>query len=319
MIPKKIGNILNSSLQNSDSNVLKTTFFDTFPVQKPESLLSRWSVRTGHDSLYFSIMETPPGLSSPLRMDYSCLLPSGAVEAETRGRSPPSKGPNPIGYNGITCLTPVMHPSCVQTPQSPRMALVVPSVVSSMNSLFIGAFLPSLPLDSLLSTQGIMILLLVAYAGAMWMFLTSAPKVHTVMVSDLEVARQFYEGMLNLPAADVPLHYYYNYEQTLSASAMDPLYMSPSLGAPVATGLNASTDGLWYQLKKNTQLHVISGAGMGQKSRQRHVCFDRDCLELVLMRVQTRGLKHKIRRESPLNFLVKDIDNRVIELAEVSN
>lgn len=199
------------------------------------------------------------------------------------------------------------------------MALVVPSVVSSMNSLFIGAFLPSLPLDSLLSTQGIMILLLVAYAGAMWMFLTSAPKVHTVMVSDLEVARQFYEGMLNLPAADVPLHYYYNYEQTLSASAMDPLYMSPSLGAPVATGLNASTDGLWYQLKKNTQLHVISGAGMGQKSRQRHVCFDRDCLELVLMRVQTRGLKHKIRRESPLNFLVKDIDNRVIELAEVSN
>ena len=79
------------------------------------------------------------------------------------------------------------------------MALVVPSVVSSMNSLFIGAFLPSLPLDSLLSTQGIMILLLVAYAGAMWMFLTSAPKVHTVMVSDLEVARQFYEGLLNLP------------------------------------------------------------------------------------------------------------------------
>lgn len=58
----------------------------------------------------------------------------------------------------------------------------------------LGAFLPSLPLDSLFSTQGIMVMLLAAYAVAMWMFLTSAPKVHTVMVSDLEIARQFYEG-----------------------------------------------------------------------------------------------------------------------------
>ncbi|MDA0867720.1 MAG: glyoxalase-like domain protein, partial [Cyanobacteria bacterium] len=41
-----------------------------------------------------------------------------------------------------------------------------------------------MPMDSLLSTQGIMVMLLVAYAGAMWMFLSSAPKVHTVMVSD---------------------------------------------------------------------------------------------------------------------------------------
>ncbi|MFM7559825.1 MAG: glyoxalase-like domain protein, partial [Cylindrospermopsis raciborskii] len=39
----------------------------------------------------------------------------------------------------------------------------------------IASFLPSLPLDSLFSTQGIMIMLLAAYAGAMWMFLTSAP------------------------------------------------------------------------------------------------------------------------------------------------
>jgi hypothetical protein len=61
--------------------------------------------------------------------------------------------------------------------------------------------LPGLPLDSLFSTQGIMVMLLVAYAGAMWMFLTSAPKVHTIMVSDLEIARQFYEGLLNLAAA----------------------------------------------------------------------------------------------------------------------
>ncbi|MEP0818318.1 glyoxalase-like domain protein [Trichocoleus desertorum AS-A10] len=186
--------------------------------------------------------------------------------------------------------------------------------------LTLGAFFPALPLDSLLSTQGIMVLLLAAYAGAMWMFLTSAPKVHTIMVSDLESGRQFYEGVLGLAAAEVPLHYYYNYEQSLGATSVDPLYMSPGLGGPATATRNFNgTDGLWYQLKKNTQVHVISGASLGQKDRQRHVCFDRDCLEQVLMRVQTRGIKHKIRREKPLNFLVKDWEGRVIELAEVSN
>lgn len=54
-------------------------------------------------------------------------------------------------------------------------------------------------------------------------------------------------------------------------------------------------------------------------ARDRHVCFDRDCLDQILLRVQTRGLKHKIRREKPLNFLVKDYAGRVIELAEVAN
>ena len=158
-------------------------------------------------------------------------------------------------------------------------------------------------------------MLLVAYAGAMWMFLTSAPKVYTMMVSDLQVAQQFYEGLLDLPAADVPLHYYYNYEQTLGAGSIDPLYMSPSPGNP---GVNGS-DGLWYQLKKNTQLHIISGASLGEKRRQRHVCFDRDCLEEVLLRVQARRLKYKIRRDKPLNFLVKDYQERVFEMAEVAN
>ncbi|MEB3272327.1 MAG: glyoxalase-like domain protein [Prochlorothrix sp.] len=177
-------------------------------------------------------------------------------------------------------------------------------------------------LDSLFSTQGIMVLLLVAYAGAMWMFLTSAPKVHTVMVSDLSLAQTLYEGLLNLPAADVPLHYYYNYEQTLAGGgmAMDPLYMSTTdLGSTATATRSSSVDGLWYQLKKNTQLHVIPGASLGYNDRQRHVCFDRDCLELLLMRVQTRGIKHKIRRDKPLNFLVKDLEGRVIELLEVSN
>ncbi|MEM6614555.1 MAG: glyoxalase-like domain protein, partial [Cyanobacteria bacterium P01_C01_bin.72] len=33
----------------------------------------------------------------------------------------------------------------------------------------------------------------------------------------------------------------------------------------------------------------------------------------------SRRLKYKIRRDEPLNFLVKDIDNQTIEMAEVSN
>ena len=180
---------------------------------------------------------------------------------------------------------------------------------------YVGAFLPPIALDSLFSTQGIMVMLLTAYAGAMWMFLTSAPKVYTVMVSDLGNAQRFYEGLLDLPAADVPLHYYYNYEQAMGAGGLDPLYMSTTTSS---TGLNGA-DGLWYQLKKNTQLHIIAGASGGYKERQRHVCFDRDCLEALLMRIQARRLKYKIRRDRPLNFLVKDIDNRTIEMAEVSN
>lgn len=173
-----------------------------------------------------------------------------------------------------------------------------------------------LPIDGLLSTQGIMVMLLVAYAGAMWMFLSSAPKVHTVMVSDLETARRFYEGMLRLQVADVPLHYYYNYEQTLGTAGLDPMMAAGSLQTP-NPGFS-SPDGLWYQLKKNTQIHVISGASRGHRDRQRHVCFDHDCLEQLLMRVQTRGIRHKIRREKPLNFLVKDYDGQVIEMAEVA-
>ncbi|MBE8991556.1 glyoxalase-like domain protein [Nostoc sp. LEGE 12447] len=198
------------------------------------------------------------------------------------------------------------------------MVIAVSAMSFLLSPLTLGSFLPSLPLDSLFSTQGIMVMLLAAYAGAMWMFLTSAPKVHTVMVSDLEIARQLYEGLLDLPAAEVPLHYYYNYEQTIGATGIDPLYMStgPSLSSKV---MNNATEGLWYQLKKNTQLHVITGASLGSKNQQRHVCFDHDCLEMILMRVETRGLKFKIRNQKPLNFLVKDYEGRVIEVAEVAN
>lgn len=199
------------------------------------------------------------------------------------------------------------------------MTLAVSVNPMAVLPLHLSSFLPSLPLDSLFSTQGIMVMLLAAYAGAMWMFLTSAPKVHTVMVSDLGQARQFYEGMLNLPVAEVPLHYYYNYEQTLGTTGIDPLYLSPNVGRTATSQTMATADGLWYQLMKNTQLHVIGGAGIGDKNRDRHVCFDRDCLDQLLMRVQTRGISYKIRREKPLNFLVKDYDGRVIEMAEVSN
>lgn len=194
---------------------------------------------------------------------------------------------------------------------------IAASVMSFLLGPFtIGSFLPSLPLDSLFSTQGIMVMLLAAYAGAMWMFLTSAPKVHTVMVSDLEIARQLYEGLLDLPAAEVPLHYYYNYEQTIGATGIDPLYLGSS---PTYNRTNNASEGLWYQLKKNTQLHVITGASLGNKNQQRHVCFDRECLEMILLRVEMRGLKFKIRSRKPLNFLVKDYERRVIEMAEVAN
>jgi hypothetical protein len=199
------------------------------------------------------------------------------------------------------------------------MALAVSIMALALQPLHLSSFLPGLPLDSLFSTQGIMVMLLAAYAGAMWMFLTSAPKVHTIMVSDLGQARQFYEGMLDLPVAEVPLHYYYNYEQTLGTTGIDPLYLSPNVGRATSAQTMGTSEGLWYQLMKNTQLHVISGALSGEKNRQRHVCFDRDCLDQLLMRVQTRGIKYKIRREKPLNFLVKDYDGRVIEMSEVSN
>jgi catechol 2,3-dioxygenase-like lactoylglutathione lyase family enzyme len=195
-------------------------------------------------------------------------------------------------------------------------------MMSSVFTLPVASIFQGLPLDTLVSTQGIMVMLLVAYAGAMWAFLSSAPKVHTVMVSDLDSARRFYEGILSLSAAEVPLHYYYNYEQTLgTAGGLDPMFGTAGLGAsslgrPAAYG---TPEGLWYQLKKNTQLHVIAGASLGNRNRQRHVCFDHDCLAYLLMQVQTRGIRHKLRRDRPLNFLVKDFDGEVIEMAEVNS
>jgi catechol 2,3-dioxygenase-like lactoylglutathione lyase family enzyme len=199
------------------------------------------------------------------------------------------------------------------------MLIAINLIDFSFHTLPLSAFFPEFPIfDGIFSTQGVMVMLLAAYAVAMWMFLTSAPKVHTIMVSDLTIARDFYEGLLGLSVADVPLHYYYNYEQTLGATGIDPLYLSAPVGNTVTSKMQG-TEGLWYQLMKNTQLHIIGGASYGSKDQERHVCFDKDCLEQILMRVQLRGVKHKIRSERPLNFLVKDLDDRVIEMTEVKN
>jgi hypothetical protein len=171
--------------------------------------------------------------------------------------------------------------------------------------------------DGLFSTQGIMIMLLAAYAGAMWMFLTSAPKVYTVMVSDLDSAKHLYEGILNLAAADIPLHYYYNYEQSIGTAGIDPMYLSGRVGSLTARG--NGNDGLWYQLRKNTQLHVVTGASVGDRGRHRHISFDRLALEQLLLRIQSRGIKYKINQERPLEFLVKDYDGLVFEFTEMRN
>ncbi|BAP17165.1 glyoxalase-like domain protein [cyanobacterium endosymbiont of Epithemia turgida] len=184
----------------------------------------------------------------------------------------------------------------------------------SLHHYYLGMFLP---IDSLFSTQGIMVMLLASYGLTMWMFLTSAPKIYTIMVCDLEIARQFYQGLLELPVAEVPLHYYYNYEQNLGTEALDSFYVSTTHNP--TTAVFSNSEGLWYQLKKNAQLHIIAGASYGHKNRQRHVCFDHECLEDILLRVQSRRLKYKIRRNQPLNFLVKDIEERIIEITEIDN
>jgi catechol 2,3-dioxygenase-like lactoylglutathione lyase family enzyme len=170
-------------------------------------------------------------------------------------------------------------------------------------------------MESILSTQGIMIMLLGAYAVAMWMFLSSAPKVHTIMVSDLEQARAFYEGQLQLRTADVPLHYYYGYDYGLGAS-IDPSFVSAD-ARRFKTKTAVAAEGAWYQLKKNVQLHVVPGARTIEESRGRHLCFNRDCVEQVLLQIQMRGVKHKVRAEKPLCFLVKDLDGNIIEIAEM--
>lgn len=93
--------------------------------------------------------------------------------------------------------------------------------------------------DGLLSPQGVMVLLLVGYGTALWLFLRGAPKIYTVMASDVEVARSLCEEDLGLQRAEVPLHYYYSYEQALGLH--DPLIAPQPPGAVPPSGLLVST------------------------------------------------------------------------------
>lgn len=131
-----------------------------------------------------------------------------------------------------------------------------------------GLMLPLIPLEILLSTKGLMFLLLSAYGGAMWTFLSGAPRVHTIIVPDLEQARGFYEKVLKLPEAELPLQYYYGYEQSMVSSSLGSVYFPGDIGLsprfdsqsrPTAAPPQVDTPGLWYQLSDNAQLHVIPG------------------------------------------------------------
>lgn len=131
-----------------------------------------------------------------------------------------------------------------------------------------GLMLPLIPLEVLLSTKGLMFLLLSAYGGAMWTFLSGAPRVYTIIVPDLEQARSFYEKVLKLPEAELPLQYYYGYEQSMVSSSLGSVYFPGDIGLsprfdsqarPTTASSQVNTPGLWYQLSDNAQLHVIPG------------------------------------------------------------
>jgi hypothetical protein len=166
-------------------------------------------------------------------------------------------------------------------------------------------------METIFSTQGIMVMLLGAYAYAMWLFLSSAPKVHTVMVSNMSQAQEFYEGVLKLPVASVPLHYYYGYDYRLGAPADMVLTQRQER--------DRTYEGVWYQLQKNVQLHVVPGTHAASSTRARHLCFNRTCIEQILLSIQLKSIKHKVLNEHPLKFLVKDLGGNVIEVVEAEH
>lgn len=134
-----------------------------------------------------------------------------------------------------------------------------------ISTISLGILFPLIPLSVLLSTKGLMFLLLSAYGGAMWTFLSGAPRVHTVIVPDLDRAKQLYEGILQLPEAELPLQYYYGGDNTLVGAGLDVPYFAGDIinsrrydlpGSPP----KADIPGLWYQLGDNVQLHVVPGS-----------------------------------------------------------
>ncbi|MEN9207600.1 MAG: hypothetical protein Q6L50_01615 [Gloeomargarita sp. GMQP_bins_120] len=162
--------------------------------------------------------------------------------------------------------------------------------------------------EGLLSPQGVMVLLLVGYGTALWLFLRRSPKVYTVMTSDLEATRRFLEEDLGLERAETPLHYYAHYEQALGLT--DPLIsLHRPGGMPPA--------GFWYQLRRRAQLHLIGGAKAGEGGRIRLVCLDRDCLEWLLLQGQMAALPWQIREERPLCYWLRSRDGQTVECQEV--
>ncbi len=218
----------------------------------------------------------------------------------------------------------------------------------------LGLLLPLIPLEALLSTKGLMFLLLSAYGGAMWTFLSGAPRVYTIIVPDLEQARGFYEKVLKLPEAELPLQYYYGYEQSIVSSSLGSIYFPGDIGLssrPEAKGQPASktldTAGLWYQLSDSVQLHVIPGStdpypasvpygspsripsvptygaatAVGRSSgvRYRHTSYEREALKALLRRINKQGIRNSVRSEKPLVFWVRDPQGQIIEFAELKS
>ncbi len=208
----------------------------------------------------------------------------------------------------------------------------------------IGILLPLIPIEILLSTKGLMFLLLSAYGGAMWTFLSGAPRVYTLIAPDLEHARRFYEEHLKLPEAELPLQYYYGYEQGLMGSTFDAAYYPGDINprrfdyprtAPPAN----DNPGLWYQISDNIQLHVVPGntdvvdssnqygagtyAGQrggrstGTAVRLRHTSFEKEAVKALLKYVTKQKISHSVRSENPLVFWIRDGAGQIIELAEV--
>ncbi|WP_017326959.1 hypothetical protein [Synechococcus sp. PCC 7336] len=186
--------------------------------------------------------------------------------------------------------------------------------------------LPLIPLTVLLSTKGLMFMLLSAYGGAMWTFLSGAPRVYTIMVPNLDDAKRFYEQYLKLPEAELPLHYYYGYEQTVGS--FDPMYYQGDMASaynynrPLGSRAVADDPGLWYQLTENAQVHIITGSADTTGSyanRRRHVSFDRDGIKALQQYIAKQKIPHTVRSEKPMSLLVRDRDGQAIELAEIDD
>ncbi|GAB4213465.1 MAG: hypothetical protein OHK0012_09630 [Synechococcales cyanobacterium] len=187
--------------------------------------------------------------------------------------------------------------------------------------------LPLLPMEILLSTKGLMFMLLSAYGGAMWTFLSGAPRVHTVVVSDLDQAQKFYEQILKLTEAELPLYYYYNYEQNMATTGFDSLYFPGNIAGsrefrPTSTPTIPEEPGLWYQLSDNAQLHVISGSLSSDRNATysqnlRHTTTERDSVKALLKYVIKNRIAHSVRSQNPLTFWVKDGQGQIVEITEV--